>query len=183
MWRGRTTLDALVVDALRRRPFPRDHADRCAFVRLFLGNDDVAMACFLVRRGYTGLYDALSNLAVGDLPDVASADWRRFEASYVEWIADASNAQFLLDHERRGRGDSEADRLAEIHASFPRRCASRALVDACPTCVVCQEPVGLRQHVRVLCDDACTFHRKCIDPWLAANRTCPSCRRTCLVET
>ena len=177
-------VDRLCIEALRSRPFEPDHPDRCRLVALLLGQmRAVSTACFLVERGYTDLYADLHSLPPSVTSGIEPETWRRLEACYTRWVAEESNAQFMLDHDRRGRGDSEADRVAEIQETYPARVADLRTAEECPQCAVCLYPiVATTDTVRAL-SATCVFHRDCIDPWLLANRHCPKCRAVRIVRS
>ena len=176
-------LDVLIHRCLRRTPFSMENQEYQRYSELMKRRDaQLDLVCFLVANGYSSLYLQI----IGhqhDLWLMPRRAWNRIEESYVSWAASESNVTFMDDHDRRGRGNSEADRLNEIMTRFPRKAATKATAAACPICTICLESVRVRQHVRELCGQSCVFHKRCIDRWLLGNRTCPTCRRLSIIDT
>ena len=173
-------LAALVDDAVAEAPVRTDRRQYAALTTRW--NAEVDVACFLIERGYAPLYEAVSNALATTLYDMPLVAKARLEASFLSWSVAQSDEQFMNDHVQRQRGSSSADRIDEVGRAYPTRSARTSDVAACPKCVVCQQDLRKRQHVRCL-GEGCIFHRRCIDEWLLQSRFCPICRARVINDT
>uniref|UniRef100_A0ACD5UPK1 Uncharacterized protein n=1 Tax=Avena sativa TaxID=4498 RepID=A0ACD5UPK1_AVESA len=84
--------------------------------------------------------------------------------------------------------DAEQNRVTRLAKGGLRRKALRAmpilvysaglkLSTACPTCAICFSDFEAGEHVKVLPKCNHGFHVRCIDRWLLARSTCPTCRQ------
>lgn len=60
--------------------------------------------------------------------------------------------------------------------------AGLKLNTACPMCAICLSDFEAGEHVKVLPKCNHGFHVRCIDRWLLARSTCPTCRQCLFAE-
>ncbi|KAF7009157.1 hypothetical protein CFC21_023746 [Triticum aestivum] len=93
----------------------------------------------------------------------------------------------------RAAADAEPSRVARLAKGGLRRKAVRAmpimvysaglkLNTACPMCTICLSDFEAGEHVKVLPKCNHGFHVRCIDRWLLARSTCPTCRQSLFAE-
>lgn len=96
-----------------------------------------------------------------------------------------------------GGGSSTAAAAAAAQAQQPPRGLKKAAIEALPTmsmsldgrdgergeCAICLALFAEGEELRVLPHCAHSFHAPCIDTWLAAHASCPSCRAAVAVVT
>lgn len=93
----------------------------------------------------------------------------------------------------RAVADAEPSRVARLAKGGLRRKAVRAmpilvysaglkLNTACPMCTICLSDFEAGEHVKVLPKCNHGFHVRCIDRWLLARSTCPTCRQSLFAE-
>jgi hypothetical protein len=81
----------------------------------------------------------------------------------------------------RGVSQNAIDRLPLHTVSAAEADATAANGQGFGSCPICLEPYAAEDEVRtVMCIH--NFHKKCIDPWLRSNKTCPVCKGDAVQE-
>jgi len=138
--------------------------------------------CFLIEAGYDDLYEVIYEaLDNEDEYKLNMPQWvmARVEQSYMRLVTLRSNDTVLTDKTKRGKPKDMDAREKEIEENFPIIHISNKMIKETPKCVICQEEMKLREHVRNL-HHHCTFHRRCIDSYLKEAQDCPVCKSTVL---
>ena len=177
-------LEYITVCHLAKRPLESTHPRRVELVRLCLDTTKtLELACLVIELGFGWLYRDLVSALRESIIDLPSSARQRLETCYLTVVAKASDDQFMVEHERRGRGNSEDERIDEIVRRYPTLRWVQTSQVRRPSglrCVICCE--GLECAVRRTCQ-TCVYHQQCIDRWLIANREGPVCRRPLNVDT
>ena len=122
-------------------------------------NAEVDVACFLIERGSSELYEAILSSLTTSLFDMPPGAKARIEASFMNWSMAQSDAQFMVDHAQRQRGSIAADRVDEIVTSYPFASATMVDLSNCPTCTICQHDLR-RRKARVHYVRTCPWWRR-----------------------
>ena len=173
---------ALVNEVLDARPFPSTSVGIEEFLSLFEHRslyNAVECAAFLIGHGYEHLYPRiLADLRNEEVGIRMPARIKTIlESSSLAVVLERSNDTLTSDRERReAPSGGWGAREAELNNTFPIVFANNRHRGDCPNCVICQEELKLRQHIRII-HDKHIFHRGCIDRYLRTNRNCPICRQ------
>ena len=171
-------LEYITVFHLAKQPLKHTHPRRVELVRLCLDTTKtVELACLVLELGFVGLYSDLVSALHESIIDMPHSARQQLETCYLSVVSKASNDHFMVEHDRRGRGNSSEDRIEEIGRWYP---TLRWTSTESRQCVICCE--ALADAVRRTCQ-TCVYHQHCIDRWLIANRQCPVCRRRLIHET